>query len=309
LVGFLINFERTFIYNMIVSGFSFIRNAVNNDYPIAQAISSILPLCDEFIVVVGKSDDNTRQLIEDLQSSKIKIIDSVWDDSLIEGGRVFAVETDRAFAAISPNSDWAFYIQGDELVHEKYHDIIRKEMELNLDKPNVEALLLKYIHFYGSYDYYGDSRRWYRREVRILKNLKGIQSYRDAQGFRINGGKLNVKLIDAYIYHYGWAKPPKGLNNKIRNFNRFYHNEEWNKQHMPETYEFDYGNADRLLKFTGTHPGVMLKRIAATRWELDFSTKPLQKHMTFRRKLLQKIEDLTGWRIGEYRNYKIVDQY
>lgn len=294
---------------MKVSGFSFIRNAVNNDYPITQAISSILPLCDEFIVVVGKSDDETRKLLEDLHSSKIKIIDSVWDDSLKKGGRVFAIETNKAFAAISPDSDWAFYIQGDELVHDKYHDVIRNEMELNLGKPNIEGLLLKYVHFYGSYDYYGNSRRWYRREVRVLRNINGIESYRDAQGFRINGRKLNVKLIDAYIYHYGWAKPPKGLNNKIRNFNRFYHDEEWNKQHMPETYEFDYGNADRLRKFTGTHPSVMLKRIAATRWDLDFTTKPLQKGMTFRRKLLQKIEDLTGWRIGEYRNYKIIDHY
>ena len=294
---------------MKVSGFSFIKNAVNNDYPIAQAIASVLPLCDEFIVVVGQSDDDTRQLIVDMQSPKIKIIDSVWDGSLKEGGRVFAVETDKAFAAIASDSDWAFYIQGDELVHEQYHETIRKEMELNLNKPQIEGLLLKYIHFYGSYDYYGDSRRWYRREVRVLRNLESIRSYRDAQGFRIDDRKLNVKLIDAYIYHYGWAKPPKGLNNKIKNFNRFYHDEDWNKQHMPETYEFDYGNADRLQKFTGTHPAVMQKRIAATRWDLDFSTKPLQKDMTFRRKLLQKIEDLTGWRVGEYRNYKIVDHY
>jgi hypothetical protein len=28
--------------------------------------------------------------------------------------------------------------------------------------------------------------------------------------------------------------------------------------------------------------------------------------MDFRRKALQKIEDWTGWRIGEYKNYKIV---
>lgn len=291
---------------MKVAGFTFIRNAVDNDYPIVEAITSILPLCDEFIVVVGHSADGTRQLIEDINSPKIKIIDSVWDDSLKEGGRVFAVETDKAFKAIADDADWAFYIQGDEVVHEKYHDTIRREMELNLDKDEIEGLLFKYINFYGSYDHYGESRRWYRREVRLLKNLNGIHSYRDAQGFRLNGRKLNVKLIDAFVYHYGWAKPPQGLNNKIRNFNRFYHDDAWNEQHFPETYVFDYGNADRLVKFTGTHPAVMQKRIAATRWEIDFSTKPLQKQMTPRRRFLQKVEDLTGWRIGEYKNYKIV---
>jgi len=291
---------------MKVSGFTFIRNAVKNDYPVVQAIESILALCDEFIVVVGNSDDGTRKLIEDMASDKIKILDSVWDDSLKEGGRVFAVETDKAFAAIDPESDWAFYIQGDELVHEQYHPLIRQEMELNLDKPEIEGLLFKYIHFYGSYEYVGDSRRWYRREIRLLKNIKGIQSYRDAQGFRLDGRKIQVKLIDAYIYHYGWAKPPQGLNNKIRNFNSYYHDENWMEEHMPETYEFDYSNADRLVKFTGSHPIVMQKRIDLTGWKIDLGTKPLQKDMDLRRKILQKIEDWTGWRIGEYRNYKIV---
>jgi hypothetical protein len=292
---------------MKVSGFTIIKNAVNNDYPIVQAINSILPLCDEFIVVVGNSEDATRKLIEDIDSPKIKIIDSIWDDSLKAGGQVFAVETDKAFAAISPDSDWAFYIQGDEVVHEKYHPLIQKEMELNLNKTQVEALLFKYIHFWGSYDYLGDSRRWYRREIRLMKNLKGIQSYRDAQGFRLNGRKIQVKLIDAYVYHYGWAKPPQGLNNKIRNFNTFYHDDQWMEQHMPQTYEFDYSNADRLIEFTGTHPKVMQQRIQATGWKLDIN-KSVKQHNDYRRKLLQKIEDWTGWRIGEYRNYKIVER-
>lgn len=293
---------------MKVSGFTFIRNAVRNDYPIVEAITSILPLCDEFIVVVGNSDDGTRGLIEAINSPIIKIIDSVWDESLREGGKVFAAETDKAFAAISSDADWCFYIQGDEAVHEKYHPLIKKEMQDALNKPNIEGLLFKYLHFYGSYDYYGHSRRWYRREIRLLKNIKGIHSYRDAQGFRLDDRKINVKLIDAYIYHYGWAKPSQGLTHKVRNFNKFYHDETWFAEHLPETYEFDYGNADRLIRFTDTHPAPIQKRIAATNWNIDFDSKKLRAGMDFRRKALQKIEDLTGWRVGEYRNYKIVER-
>ncbi|MGN6178479.1 MAG: glycosyltransferase family 2 protein [Mucilaginibacter sp.] len=294
---------------MKVSGFTFIRNAVNNDYQIVEAISSILSICDEFVVAVGKSDDDTRKLVEDIGSPKIRIIDTIWDDNLREGGKVFAIETNKALAAISPDTDWAFYIQGDEVVHEKYLPLIKKEMEDNLDDPNIEGLLFKYVHFYGSYDFYGDTRRWYRREIRVIKNIKGMSSYRDAQGFRLNDRKINVKLIDAYVYHYGWARPPQGLSNKGRNFNKFYHDEEWIKTHVPETCEFDYGNADRIKPFKGTHPQVMLKRIETTRWNIDFSNKPLQKDYTFRRRFLQLILDLTGWSIGEYRNYKIVKRY
>jgi hypothetical protein len=291
---------------MKVAGFTFIRNAVKNDYPIVEAITSILPLCDEFIVALGDSVDETELLIRGINSSKIKIINTIWDDSLREGGAVFADQTDIAFNAISPDVDWAFYIQGDECVHEKYLPLIKKEMEDNLSDARIEGLLFKYLHFYGSYDYYGHSRRWYRREIRIVRNNKEIHSYRDAQGFRLDGRKIGVKLIDAYIYHYGWVKPPEGLKSKLRNFNLFYHDDTWLEENLPETFEFDYKNADRLLHFNDSHPAVMQKRIAATNWKLNIDLNQLHRKMTFRRRVLQKVEDMTGWRIGEYRNYKIV---
>ena len=82
---------------MKVAGFTFIRNAVKNDYPIVEAITSILPICDEFVVALGNSEDETAQLIQAINSPKIKLINTVWDDTLRDGGAVFAVETDKAF--------------------------------------------------------------------------------------------------------------------------------------------------------------------------------------------------------------------
>jgi hypothetical protein len=289
---------------MKVSGFTFIRNAITNDYPIVQAIESVLPLCDEFVVAVGKSDDETLTLIQNIQSNKIRIIETIWDESAKKGGRAFAIETDKAYREISPDTDWAFYIQGDECVHEKYHPLIKKEMELCLNDSAVEGLLFKYLHFYGSYDYTAVSRRWYRYEIRLLKYDKNVHSYRDAQGFRKNARKIRVKPIDAYIYHYGWVKPPKGLGSKIRNFNKFYQNGSHISSDIRTEEEFDYGNADRLVKFNGTHPEVIRKRIDAVNWQFSFDPSQLKKKMNLRRKLLQIIEDLTGWRIGEYKNYK-----
>jgi hypothetical protein len=290
---------------MKVTGFTFIRNAIVNDYPVSEAIRSILPLCDDFVVALGNSSDDTSKLIETLAVDKIRIVNTTWDDSLKEGGQVFALETDKAIAAITTDTSWMIYIQGDECIHEKYLPIIKKEMEANLDDPNVEGLLLKYKHFYGSYDYTAESRRWYRREIRILKNLPGIHSYRDAQGFRINGRKLKVKLIDAYIYHYGWVKTPKALQGKVRNFNQFYQTEEWVEQNLPVQNTYDMNNADRLVKFKDTHPEVIKGRIEATNWKFEHDLTQMTSKMNFRRKLLQKIEDLTGIRLFEYRNYTL----
>jgi hypothetical protein len=154
---------------MVVAGFTFIRNAVKYDYPIVEAIWSILPLCDYLVVAVGESEDETLEMIRGIKSDKIRIVETVWDDGLREGGRVLAVETDKAFDAIGEDADWCIYIQGDEVLHEQYIDCIRKGMLDSLSDGRVEGFLVKYRHFYGSYDYVGDASLWYRREVRIVR--------------------------------------------------------------------------------------------------------------------------------------------
>ncbi|MNJ93047.1 hypothetical protein D3C87_107260 [compost metagenome] len=290
---------------MKVAGFTFIRNAVKNDYTIVEAITSILPICDEFVVAHGNSDDDTLALLKSINSDKIRIIQTTWDDSLREGGRTFALETDKAFSAISKDVDWAFYIQGDECVHEKYLPTIKKEMELCLENKKIEGLLFNYKHFYGSYDFVAHSRRWYRREVRIIRNLPGMHSYKDAQGFRYNDKKIKVKHIDAYIYHYGWVKPPEGLTNKVRNFNKFYTtNDEWIEETYPEFAEFDYKNADELYHFKETHPKTFLPRVEKSNWKFNFDPTKAKNKLPMRRKILAWIEQKTGLRLFEYKNYQ-----
>lgn len=289
---------------MKVSGFTFIRNAVKFDYPVVEAILSVLPLCDEFVVAVGKSEDNTRGLIESIDSEKIRIIDTVWDDSLREGGRVLAVETDKAFAALSRDSDWAIYIQGDEVMHERYLEPVRNAMEQYKDHPEVEGLLLNYVHFYGSYDYVGDTRRWYRREVRVVRNDTSISSYRDAQGFRKNDRPLQVKLIEATMYHYGWVKPPEFQQAKQEYFHKLWHNDEWVERKIPKGETFDYSKIDSLALFMGEHPQVMKDRVSRRNWQFSFD--PTKTRLPMKSRLLHSIEKTTGWRVGEYRNYKMI---
>ncbi len=129
---------------MKVSGFSFIKNAVRYGYPILPAIRSVLPLCDEFVIAVGDCQDGTRELIESLKESRIRILDTVWDESLKTGGRVLADETNKAFGAVAADSDWAFYIQGDEVMHERYLDTVRQAMTTYRDDPRVDGLLFNY---------------------------------------------------------------------------------------------------------------------------------------------------------------------
>jgi glycosyltransferase involved in cell wall biosynthesis len=289
---------------MKVSGFTFIRNAVKFDYPVVEAITSVLPMVDEFIVVAGNSEDSTNELIASIPSDKIKIFHSVWDDSLRSGGRVLALETDKAMEHISAESDWAFYIQADEVVHEKYHAQALESMRRWKDDKRVEGLLFNYTHFYGSYDFIGDSRRWYRKEVRIIRPCIGVQSWKDAQGFRIGGKPLKVKDSGASIYHYGWVKPPEQQQAKQEYFHKLWHDDQWMKENIPEVAEFDYSSIDSVARFEGAHPSVMQARVDCQNWKVNID--PAKKKLSVRYKFLLFIERLTGWRAGEYKNYRIL---
>ncbi len=291
---------------MKISGFTIIKNAVQYDYPVVASIRSLLPLVDEMIVSIGDGQDDTEALIRAIGSDKIKIFHTVWDPALKEGGKVLAAETDKAYQHISPDADWAFYIQADEVVHEKFYPAILEAARRYKDDKRVEGLLFRYKHFYGSYDYVGDSRRWYSHEIRIIRNdKKNIQSYRDAQGFRKNDQKLRVKRIDAEIYHYGWVRHPNAQLKKLANFYTYWDGQGADARTVEEKSFFDYmQDADSLVKFSGTHPAVMQERIAQQNWQLELN--PQKKKFSFKDRILYAIEKLTGKRLFDYRNYKVI---
>lgn len=289
---------------MKISGFTIIRNAVKNDYPVLESIRSVLPLVQEMIVLIGESEDATEDLIRSIGSEKIKIFHSVWNPEYFKGGKILAVETDKAFTYIDPESDWALYIQADELIHEKYHSLILDSAEKYKNDKRVEGLLFNYLHFYGTYDYVGDSRKWYNKEIRVIRNDRAIHSYRDAQGFRKEGRKLKVKQVDAYIYHYGWVKSPKQMMEKNKNFIELWSEEADKKAKYQSQDIFDFTEFDSLVPFTGTHPAVMQKRVNEQNWHIDLDIS--KKKFSLKNRLLYWIERKTGKRLFDYQNYELI---
>jgi hypothetical protein len=287
---------------MKVCGFSFVRNAIKYRFPVVESITSILPVCDHFIILVGPSDDGTIDLIKSINSNKIQIIESVWDESLKKGGEVLASETNKAFDLISQEFDWCFYLQADEVVHEKYLPVIQKAMQKWEGDSQVEGLLFKYLHFWGSYDYVANSRRWYRREIRVIKNNKSIRSYRDAQGFRQDDQKLHVKLIDACIYHYGYVKNPKIMYQKLNDFQKYKRGDNYKSRNQSGVY--DYSEIESVVRFLDSHPAVMEDTIKKLNWDIKLDTS--QKKSNLKNTILNFIEKKTGYRLFEYKNYKIV---
>ena len=128
---------------MKVSGFTFLRNAHINGYPFLESIKSILPIVDEFICVIGESNDQTRQMVESIQDPKIRIIDSVWNEKMCDRGFVYGQQ--KMIAQYNCSGDWAFYLEGDEVLHEDELDSIQAAMRDNLNDQQVEALYFELI--------------------------------------------------------------------------------------------------------------------------------------------------------------------
>ncbi|HSY77247.1 MAG TPA: glycosyltransferase family 2 protein [Bacteroidia bacterium] len=301
---------------MKVVGFTIVRNAIKLDYPVMESLASLLPLCDEVIVSIGKSEDDTLNLIKSIPSDKIKIVESVWDDSLRKGGVLLAIETNKALDAVPADADWLVYLQADEILHERDIDSIKEAMEKWKDNKEVEGLLFRYNHFYGSYDYLGDSHQWYKNDIRVIRNDKHIRSYKDAQGFRkfakpptnedlLDGGeKLNVKPSGAMVYHYGWVKHPEFQQNKQKSYHKMWHEDDWLEKNVGHATEFDYTTVESLVKFTGQHPAMMHPRIRMKNWEFVYDEK--KKKLKFKDKLFRFTIKTFGWRPGEYKNYKLI---
>jgi hypothetical protein len=289
---------------MKVTGFSFIRNAVKYNYPIEEALRSILPLCDQVIVAVGDSSDGTRELVAGIDP-KIRIIDTVWDETIREGGRVLAVETDKAFQAIANEADWCIYIQGDEVLHEDGYPAVREAMEKWKDHPEVDGLLFNYRHFFGSYYYVGSESRWYRHEIRMIRNNKGIYAYRDAQGFRKGDNeKLRVKPVDAWIHHYGWVQEPKVIKAKCIAKDKIMYNMEGDEENIVVAEDYPFTLVNALQKFKGTHPAVMKKRVENMYWKFRYDES--KNKLRLKDHIKNLVEKITGKRPFDYQNYKVI---
>jgi hypothetical protein len=285
-----------------ISGFTIVRNAVKLDFPIEASIRSLLPVCNEVVVNVGKSEDDTLEVIRSIPDPKVRIIETEWDMTI--RNKVLGDETLRAMRAC--RFPWGIYIQADEVLHETGAEALARAIQQHDADPRVEGLLVRYRHFYGNLDTVGTHRRWYRREVRAVRldPALDIRPYQGAQGFRVGPEhrKIRARLTDAEMFHYGWARPAQALRSKIEVSRVLY---PWVKQ--PDAAQPLLPWTPGLRRFTGTHPAAARDWVAARRHDPERKVEPRRFRWRFLRYYISAaIERLTGARVFEFRNYKIV---
>jgi len=287
----------------MLSAFTLVRNAIKLDFPIVPAIRSVLEVCDEVVVNVGASEDDTRDLVASIDDPRVRILDSTWDFS--KGNLMISHETKRAM--LTCRGVWGIYIQADEVLHEDGARLLKEKVaEWDVDQ-RVEGLLVQYLHFYGGFDLVATNRRWYRREVRCIRLGKDIWPYQGAQGFRVGPAlrRIRARPTEAVMFHYGWARPARAMREKHEISKTIY---PWRKELSERNQERGYLEWLPLLKpFTGAHPLVAQEWIRGRLVDVDRRIGPRRlrpEHLRFY--VSDWIERLTGTRVFEFRNYQIV---
>ncbi|MEZ4586420.1 MAG: hypothetical protein R2909_08485 [Gemmatimonadales bacterium] len=285
-----------------ISGFTLVRDAIRLDFPIVPAIRSLLPLVDEMVVNLGRSDDGTEALVRSIDDPKLRILETEWD--LNRGASLLREETDRAMAAC--RHPWGVYIQADEVLHEAGIEPIRRAIAELDRRSEVEGLVVRYRHIFASPEVEAVNRRWYRREVRVVRTdqSSGIHSFRDAQGFRVGARdrRVRARLVDAEIFHYGYLRSARAMRGRVT-VDRALYDRAASPAGDPALLRWFPG----LRPFRGRHPEVAAawvaehaedpeRRVTAPRFELE--------HLRFYASDL--IERITGARLFEYRNYELV---
>ena len=190
-------------------------------------------------------------------------------------------------------------------------------------------MLFNYVHFWGDYQHHRVDHGWYKREIRIIRNDASIHSWESAQSFRripnFDGKdyrqqkgtyKLKVAAIPAYIYHYGWVRPPRLMQTKKKALHAIHVGQnKANQAFQDRKVYFDYGPLGLASNFEGTHPKVMKNWIEKFDWanELNYSSEEKTperekfKHDKMKYRILTFLEQkVFKRRLGEFKNYVFI---
>ncbi len=284
-----------------ISGFTFLRNGVKLGFPFEQSVRSLLPLVDEFVIAVGQGEDATRARLLAIGDPKIRLIDTVWNERMAERGFVYAQQ--KMIAQYACTGDWAFYLEGDEVLHESELNAIRASVDRHHANPGVEALVFDYLHFYGSPHWVAVSPAWYRRECRLIRNT--IRTYAPDGQFWVvmdrhrRGRHPRAALADAHIYHYGHVRRTEYMQAKMDQVSKYW-------SHGAPTVRYGNIDAQSLKPYAGSHPAVM-KEWLATEAEHHFAPDPAHVLTSRERKhrLSMKVERLLGCDLSR-KHYRLV---
>ena len=297
---------------MLVSGLSVIKNGIRLGYPFLESIRSAIDICEEFVVVVDPGEDDTLEMLHELQMAepKLKIIETVWSEKVRPQQCVLAQQTNIGLHQCK--GDWVLYLQANEVLHENDLPHLLKLMKEHKDNAEVEAMLFERLTFWADYAHllkvYPDR---FKFSPRIVRPHIGTQSIRDAMSFAvfddwsIHGRYPRAIDTGVNIYRYGKVlsraamelKQSEAVHESIRPQKDFF---------------YDGVPGQHVGEFVGEHPKVMSARVDNTPTAYDANSSAVRRTLTLReRRRLLETAFYRNCGFPRWRNtrYKLLGKY
>lgn len=259
--------------NNKLAGFSYIYNAVKFDIPFIESIKSVIDVVDQFVLTVCESEDNTKEIAEDLflqYPKKIKLVYSDWVKHFTEISKLANFTT----LYIDEDISYMFQLQSDEVIHENSLEELVHCPE-RMRETRKTAASWKYHHFLGGPEI--TFPFCYTSAVRIAQRDQNWHVIGDGVQLAYPGDRIPGNLVldtNIEVFHYGKMKDPlKGFQKEVSFQNLFVDIgfpdpkmkvmlDTLGKEHCDYVYLFrDHVINKTISKFTGTHPVAMKERL------------------------------------------------
>lgn len=204
-----------------LGGSTFIWNGVKQDYNFIETLNCLYELCDEIAVIHGGEDDTTKKFNEwcdskdwvedskDIQAANITLKE--WDEQ--KGREKLSYFSNLAMDMLS--TDWNFYLQGDEILHEDSFPNIRSAIEYD----DVEAYIVSRYNLWrdpGMMLNVTQNRKPCSSEVIRLAKSK-YRAFDDAESLQVPSASIYGQIDTIEIFHMGFVRNPEKHMVKIEN--------------------------------------------------------------------------------------------
>lgn len=191
----------------------FVVDGLKYDYCFEESILSMKEHCDELVILDAGSIDGTAQVLKKHEDSKTKIIyldRTEWEEQ--KGWQKLNYFSNKAISELT--TEWNFYQQSDEILHEECYRVVREAM----DSGRAESYLCARINLWASpyrfINVIGERNPCSTAVVRLAKSK--YMTGGDAESIFCND--VNKDYVNHIrLYHMGFVRSREVHADKIRN--------------------------------------------------------------------------------------------
>lgn len=236
---------------MTLGGVLFCYNAIIHDYCVEEAISSLLEVCDEILILDAGSTDGTTELLTKFVSSKCVVVQLGKEEWEKRHGRE-KLSYFQNLAKAMLTTDYYFLLQADEVLSEESFYFIKDAIAMNQ-----EAYFVKRINLWGdcnSFINVPENRQPCSTQIIRLAKINYV-SVGDGESIDAPAKEWFIDKIK--IFHYGFVRKKEVMKSKIINMQENVFELGYHDPKLDQSNVFDstlWFKGDELSPLKDKHP-------------------------------------------------------